>query len=679
MTLRLLLAGWLALFLFNYSFAAVGFQDNSEFFLGHLKQRKYSLDTNANAIVLYENGITSLAKTNTGDWYHVKTIHKVIKILTKDGVHLGDVVVPYIKSNLAEVRSVKARTYNLENGQVKVQEMEKSTARTESYGRRGYALKFSLPSVKEGCIIDYSYEIAEGFSYIFDEWEFQENIPKLHSEFTAMYHHEFKIVESVKSFKKFETYDDTHSKADSLLPDYYTTGAPVVSPEYVSVRWVHRNVKPYFEEPFIYNTSNYTERINLLVGAGYQYYASAYISQGYIHRSWSTRKFDIATWEDFNKTIYKDVKNFTNRTGEQNIKKVLDRVAANEQDSLQLAKKIYRYVRDSFYANDDDGFGWGETLDKVLEEKRGSPTQLNNLLYTMYQLAGFKSNMVAVGSRNNLRLSPVAPMITGLGGMICYVKVAGAEYFLDVSKKYTPFGVLVPEYYNGFCWIIGETGHGARIEPDAIKEKHIVVIKTKNADVKDYRVGVQEYFGNCKGPELREEWRESPIKAKEFVLNQLKTFSSEVKLLDYSLKGLYDADSVLAIDYTVKMNWGDERLNYFNPVMFKYFNSNPFYNEKRSYPIEMESALDIIYSLNLTLPQNYTADEIPKSVVYKIDDENLYRYLPDYKKEENTIVLNTRLTMPRAYFDAEGYTGLRDFFDKIMDQQQKFILVKKIQ
>src|SRR3954466_13909358 len=85
-----------------------------------LSKKVYTLDSNANAIVLSDVGQASIEGNSKG-WFSINfTRHRVVHILNKSGYFEADVEIPLYASDGDEekLESVKGVTYNLENGKI---------------------------------------------------------------------------------------------------------------------------------------------------------------------------------------------------------------------------------------------------------------------------------------------------------------------------------------------------------------------------------------------------------------------------------------------------------------------------------------------------------------------------------------------------------------------------------
>src|SRR5690606_4160164 len=168
-----------------------GFGQNFDF--GRVSVTDFSptlLDSNANAIVLKEFGQSSVF---VDDYDHrIKLMHEyhvLIRINNKEGFKKANFEIPaykrgsYIRDHLDELKAV---TYNLENGQINRTELESKKVFKENYSTYLDLNKFTLPNIKEGSIIEVSYRTLEQDLFNFKTWEFQDDIPKLHSQYIAI-------------------------------------------------------------------------------------------------------------------------------------------------------------------------------------------------------------------------------------------------------------------------------------------------------------------------------------------------------------------------------------------------------------------------------------------------------------------------------------------------------------
>jgi hypothetical protein len=147
---------------------------------------KYDADTTAVAVVLNEFGEAHLDNDNEHNLifeYHAK-----IKILKQGGVSYANIEIPLRKSDgrTEKAISVSASSFNVEAGSMRETKLDLKKIYTENYSKYLDLKKFAIPNVKAGTVIEVFYILESPFIYNFRTWEFQDDIPKLQSEYWCL-------------------------------------------------------------------------------------------------------------------------------------------------------------------------------------------------------------------------------------------------------------------------------------------------------------------------------------------------------------------------------------------------------------------------------------------------------------------------------------------------------------
>ena len=126
-----------------------------------LEMTTYEPDSSAEAVVLWDEGISNLTYDQNRGFFIRHDRHTRIKILSTDGYDWANVTVTLYKSgtNKESVGGLRAITHYLEDGKAKSVKMEKSAIFEEEVSESATNLKFTLPNVKVGSVIEYRYEL----------------------------------------------------------------------------------------------------------------------------------------------------------------------------------------------------------------------------------------------------------------------------------------------------------------------------------------------------------------------------------------------------------------------------------------------------------------------------------------------------------------------------------------
>ena len=659
-TLSLLIAALLlasAIFFPSRAAADRFFEDNDAFFLKYLKQDKFELDTSAEAIVLYERHTNSVGS---------QRIRKIIKIIKKSGVSYADVLIP-IPAGSHFVNNVHGCTYNLESGKIIKQELSKDNVGMEQTDVIKEE-KISMPAVKEGSIIDYSYEIENSNNFfVIATWHVQENIPKLYCRLDV----------SAPDLYTLDPYDqvvpvylqvneDKKGVTDANLPYSYT-----YQEDRTKGYWVRRNVKAFENEPYLSDKSNYCETM-------YVYLQSV---QRYGLLAEYLKKFGLQTldtWRDINKIMVHVFFNKPLLVSEQPLKDKARELAGNDTSDLSVAKKIFRYVDDNITSTGVHSIFDNNQLSKVLKDRSGSNADVNLLLIAMLRSRGISCSPVMVATKDNGTPITGRPDFFKYDYLICQLRINGEKYYLDASDSYLPFGVLPRNCLNGFAWVVdSKDSGGVMLTPDMAKDKGLFSVTTTNNSLTDYTLGFKYYYGEEEARDLREEWNEDSTKIKKYIMATFKNSSMDVKLKQYSVQNLANPDGKLVLEFSIGMDWGNSSLVYFNPYLIRDFEQAPFKTATRRYPVDMPYTQNHTFICKLQLPNGYAMDEVPKSGIIKMDDKVQYKNMVSYDKEANTLNIDARLQLQRLNFPVSEYDVLKEFFDKMMQEQQTNIVLKK--
>jgi hypothetical protein len=115
--------------------------------------------------------------------YHVK-----IKLFDKEALKYGTIEIPLYNTDQEsveeEVNDVAAiTTYKDEKGVVQTEEFNNYKVFINRQNKNHKTFKFTLPGVRVGCIVDYTYRIVSPFLQNYHTWLFEGELPKIISTY----------------------------------------------------------------------------------------------------------------------------------------------------------------------------------------------------------------------------------------------------------------------------------------------------------------------------------------------------------------------------------------------------------------------------------------------------------------------------------------------------------------
>ncbi|MRG43938.1 DUF3857 domain-containing protein [Chitinophaga sp. SYP-B3965] len=637
------------------------------------KTTRYELDTSAGAVIIADIGSSSFESGN--EWFiQVYKRYKRVHILKKSGYEEATVsIYLYVEGQDEErVSNLKAVTYNLENGKVVETKLDAKAVFTDKVDNNNIVKKFTLPAVKEGSIIEFSYAINSEFPYRLRPWAFQDwNFPVLWSEYEISLPEYYEYIFLSQGYNSFHIKDSENSRKTfnfrMTSPAAYggatqRTEAVSVTPGITRHRWVIKDIAPLKEENFVTTLANHISYIEFQLSA--LRYPDSPVRP--VMSTWPKLTEDLMKNEHYGEQLNKN-NNFLSDQVEE-----LTKGATSQKVK---AENIYNWVRDNFTCTDYAAFYTDQTLKTTFTRKSGSVTDINLLLVAMLRHAGLKATPVLLSTRSRGKVYPLYPIRSKFNSTIVNLKIDDQEYNMDATHPFLGFGKLHTSSYNGHARKVNEAADPMSFDADSLKEQSVTGIFI-SADDKGKLTGhFQQQATYFESYELREKVKEKGEEA--YFKERAKGFLSDIDLRNGKLDQLKDYTKPVVIDYDFTLNESDEGgMIYLNPMFSEGMRANPFKSAVRKYPVEMPYVPDVNYTLSMQLPEGYTVEDMPKSTIVQYNDgEGIFRYMIGV--QGNLLQLSCRIKLGRALYAPEEYESLREFFDMIVKKQAEQIVIKK--
>ena len=612
-----------------------------------LKMKVYDKDSSAAAVMLVDYGEAYVSVTAINATL-VFERHVRIKILTKEGMRWADAGIPLYHSGSAEERvtKLKATTYNLENGKVVETDMSKDGVFKEKFNRNINLQKFTLPNVKEGSVIEYSYTVTSEFLSNFPNWQFQYDIPVRWSEYWAMF----------PEFFFFEKYMQGY-----IAPTSYEIKNKANSDFQIQAHhWVSKDVPAFKEEPFMTCEDDYVSKINLALS--HISFPGQPVRE--IMGTWSKLNTVLLESESFGKAI----------SGSNFLKKKVEEITTGMTDPQQKTAAIFSYVRNNM---EWDGVKdqYADNLKKVFESKKGTAGDINILLGAMLDKADIPVEMVLLSTRDHGFIRQEYPMEDQFNYVICTAKLGDKRLTLDATDRYLPIGVLPERCLNGAGLIISKTNHGW-INLDAKTKSKTVVSSDLTLKESGELTGKVNYtFDGYDAHRVRKDYfaKGETDYLKQFLEDKSweiqKSEFLNLKEIDQNAKQLHEL--IISEHCTLAGN-----VIYLNPYVTSQLKENIFKHEKREYPVDFGSPADRTYMCKIVLPEGYTVDELPKPKIIVLPG-NAAKFSYNISQTGNVLNVISMLQINKALFLQDEYPHLREFYNQVVAKQSEQIVLKR--
>ncbi len=636
------------------------------------------IDSNSNAVILSDLGTTEFIGNKNGWFSYVFKRRTRIRILNKKAFELATVKIHlYENATDKEVLSaVNATTYNLENGQVMAVPLGKDDLFADRLDKNNTQQKFTMPAVKEGSVIEYSYTITSDFIFRMRPWEFQNmEYPCLWSEYQVTIPsllvyifqkngvHPFFID---KAEEGHETYLITETKpADGAYAPPGGTNLSV-SANTSKHRWVIKDIPAFYAENYLSSPANYIDKIEFQL-----HQTNNGETTTDVMNTWAKATDELLKSEDFGLPLSEE-------RNEYWLDKALSGITKENRGALQQAKDIYYYLANNFTCTSYYDKYINTTLQDVLKKRSGGVGELNLLLTALLLREKINAAPVLLSTREYGYNYPGYPVMDRLNYVVCRAVIDGKVYFLDASHNNLGFGQLPGNCYNGHARIISRTDSASIfLLPDSIKERKVTSVNIINDEKKKGLLSgsFQIQMGNMESYALRETIAKEG--QKNYFTAMLNAARGDADITSCWIDSLQEPENPAKIEAAFLLKTGDNaELIYFNPVLWAGYKANPFAAATRQYPVEMDYPLNETYVLRMEIPEGFAVEELPKMtrMIYNVG-EGIFEYL--LQKTADFVQLRCSLQFKKANFDSDDYDSLREFFGQVVKKENEQIVFRK--
>jgi hypothetical protein len=381
----------------------------------------------------------------------------------------------------------------------------------------------------------------------------------------------------------------------------------------------------------------------------------------------------IRLWEDIYTDLMRNMSmgqivlhhNFLNATVKE--------ITAGMTQPLQKIKAISEFVKKEV--------AWNGVCDylayepkEVLNKKSGSAGDINLLFGSMLKKAGLNVALVLLSTRDNGFVLESFPSPSQFNYVVCHVTVDGKDLLFDATEKNLPYDLLPPRCFNHKGFLISLEKHGwIGIEPE--KRDKISLngnfTLTNNGDltgqVSASKDGYAAFNTRQKLSVSEDEYK------KDFFIGKLWSIqTSEILNVNETDKPLIENYQINAEAYATVSN----DLIYLNPFFFLREEFNPFVSNTREYPIDFDVTVDKLNICNITIPDDYTLDEVPQSKALALPD-NAAKCAINISFNDNKIMILYRLQINKTLFMQDEYPNLKEFYARLVAKMSETIVLKK--
>ncbi len=639
-----------------------------------LQEKSHQIEPDANAAILYREVITKFIYTEQEGFIVNNDVFERIKIYKKEGFEWATKELDRYQgrnNNRESIDGLKGVTYYLsESGKIQEVKLKKNGIFEERASKFKEVTKFTMPDLKEGCILEYKYTLKSPFVSNIETYRFQESIPinKLDFKFAAPEFYNYKT--HVKGWVPFKIDTDTKERSIPLSHENKTFAFGNRESrgdlQYLKYREnshsVNLNNMPSItEETFVGNIDNYSSSLKMELS--YTKFPNSLI------------KYYAETWEDVSKSIYL-LESFGGQLKKTNyFDDELDALLAGISNPKEKMIRVFEFVKKRMTWNEYNGYSKDLGVRSAYKEGKGNAGDINLMLTAMFRYAGLNASPILVSTKRHG--IPLYPTREGFNYVIAGVEVQDDVLLFDATNKDGEINILETKLLNWRGRIIRKEGSSAWV--DLVPKKHAVQNTLLSVNIlEDYTVkgSSQNRFTGHYSMEKRDKYLNTNEDSKRKILekNKGETEVSNIEFenlttLNKPIKLSYDFENFDAVEEI------EEKL-YFSPLLFLAIAENPFKSDERNYPIDYKYSQKDRYLVTINIPEGYVVESIPESTSFGLE-QGMGSFKYSISNNGNKIQLSVEMSINEAVIPANAYGGLKKYYQLLIDKENEKVVLSK--
>jgi hypothetical protein len=602
-----------------------------------LSLKECDFDKEADAVIFFDVASSDYSETSELITRH----RKRFKILRQTGVNRANIEIPYYsKDNFEDIFNLEATTYTSANGEFVEKKLDKKVVFRQKINEIFSVLKFTLPNVQVGTIVDFKYDIIAKNYRGLKDWYFQSDIPTVLSRF------ELTLVPNAEF-----TYVVHKSKSMPIkMSKDFKNG------DYMSYEM--NNVPGLRFEPYMDAPKDYLQNVEFQFA-------------GYVDHVGNTIKY-MTTWKEaakellnasyFGKQIEKTLSN-----SEEIITKA--NTLSNSYDKMKF---IYEYVKNNFVWNNISSKYAPDGIKDVLENKRGTSGEINFVLINLLKLAGVQTDPMLVSERDHGKVKTTYPLIDQFNNVVAYTTISDTKFVLDATNINTPENLIPFNILNTNAFIVnrekpeviflidpGTSSNLINVEADIDSTGMI----TGSVSIKSYDYAKISRLEDCR--EGKENFRH----------NYFEKSYEGITIHNFEMTNTGTDSIPLQQNFNFSMPAATAGVyKLINTNLFSGLEKNPFILDNRFTDIDFGCPQKTEINETFRLPANIKPEDIPKNVQLQNSDKSI-TFTRKTSFDGHTITVHISLEVTNTFYTADDYPALKKFYRKLYNTLSEHIVL----
>lgn len=611
-----------------------------------LDMTEYPDDPEASAVVLYESGELEF----NAQYELVMNYRTRIKIINEEGYDHAEESFTYSDDAGQYVRLIKGHTFiRRANGKKKKIKLDKDQIFDEEVVDGIKRLRFTMPALQPGAIVEYSYQVILGHPDNVPDWRFQKSIPVAYSRMKFRQPAYFTYSVFLKGNLQL---------SDSEISDYSNRLGN--GREFT---WEMKQIPALKSQPYITTLENFRSVLKFQLA---DIRIPGQLTENYLKE-----------WKDIHEGLKQNWSFWGQFKSDGDLRdKAIELSSTHESDEAKI-QSVYDFISQEFEWNGVNDFLVDDGIKDIFESRTGSSSELNLLLAQMLRELDYDANPVLISTRDHGYMNPQNVLLTQFNNVVIRVDLDEQTYYLlDATEGGRPITLLPEKDYNGAGLLIKRGEYQWFDIP--LKESSSVMYSFNGVvDKGGYLSGTLDgqssgYYAVNGRHRVHSEGGDEYVKAVlrsaiDPEIDSVTVMNAEDNQADFgftaSLGKIRSHGTQVSGEYI-----------YLNPMMIFYREENPFNAENRTLPVEYEYPFKHTFVANIAVPEGYTVEELPEPKVLKLpyDAGAMKRIVQDMGGQ---ISLMYQFELNNTTFSPEAYPYLKEMYRQVIESQGEMIVL----
>jgi hypothetical protein len=403
-------------------------------------------------------------------------------------------------------------------------------------------------------------------------------------------------------------------------------------------------------------------------------------------------------WKNLGKIVYEGSKDEM-KAGDD-VKAAVAGIIGNATTPEEKLQRIYDFCRTKIKNVNDDANGMtDEERSKFKENKSpadtlkrgiGTGSNIDMLFAALAKAAGFDARLALSGNRDDLLFTRDMANVSFLGSSFIAVRVGEDWRFFSPAEMYTPFGMLgwVEE---GQETLVTDSKEPLWVRtpvtaPQKSNEKRTGKFRLLDDGTLEGDVRI-EYTGHLASEKKEYNDDDSATQREETLRNKLKAQMSTAEVSEIKIENITDPVKPFIYSFHVRVPGYAQRTGkrlFLQPAFFQHGIEPIFPTSSRTHAIYFHYPWSEEDEVTIELPAGFALDNPDSPAPFGSGDLTRYDVKIFATKDQRTLIYQRNfffgaggVGLDRLYYDANGYSLLKTYFDTLHKQDNHTITLKQ--